>query len=223
MLPVGLFLYENGKDLYTTLSLRKSTNNSNQIKNVLVIDQNQEVDWAKYLGGRSINNNQFSINVHQASYSQITLQVNSENSEDNILVNISSPETKTVKQVKPDFVVVRQLPCSESNIEKRILIGLKYARVPSINTLHSCFNMADRSWTYSQLVRVQSKLGKDKFPLIRQTFFPDSKSMEHYIQSQVNLCYPVMVKVGSTPSNCINLHVTNSIEFNEAVRATACK
>ena len=83
--------------------------------------------------------------------------------------------------------------------------------------------MADRSWTYSQLARVQSKLGKDKFPLISQTYFPDSKSMEHYLQVSSGLCYPVMVKVGSTPSNCINLRVTNAIEFNEAVRATACK
>ena len=47
--------------------------------------------------------------------------------------------------------------------------------------------------------------------------------MEHYLQVSSGLCYPVMVKVGSTPSNCINLRVTNAIEFNEAVRATACK
>ena len=176
-----------------------------------------------YLGGRSINNNQFSIKVEQASYSQITLQVNSENSEDNVLVTITKPDTKATKQIRPDFVVVRQLPCSETNIEKRILIGLKYARIPSINTLHSCFNMADRSWTYSQLARVQSKLGRDKFPLISQTYFPDCKSMEVYLQNSTGLCYPIMIKVGSTPSNCINLQVKNAIEFNEAVRATACK
>ena len=46
MLPVGYFLYQEGKDLYTTLS--RKNKDGTQVKNVLVIDQSQEVDWAKY-------------------------------------------------------------------------------------------------------------------------------------------------------------------------------
>ena len=35
----------------------------------------------------------------------------------------------------------------------------------------------DRPWTFAQLVKVQEKLGKEKFPLVQQTYFPGHQEM----------------------------------------------
>ena len=62
--------------------------------------------------------------------------------------------------------------------------------------VHTCFSQSmlyvtklpnhssqDRPWTFAQLVNVQEKLGRDKFPLVQQTYFPGHQEMVSTLQS----------------------------------------
>ena len=41
----------------------------------------------------------------------------------------------------------------------------------------ACDLLQDRPWSFAQLVKVQERLGKDKFPLVQQTYFPGYQEM----------------------------------------------
>ena len=78
---------------------------------------------------------------------------------------------------------------------RNLLLGFRYGGLPSINSLESIYNFQDKPWVYSHLLQVgvplnleveivhissfqiQQKLGKEAFPLIDQTFYPNHKEM----------------------------------------------
>jgi hypothetical protein len=37
--------------------------------------------------------------------------------------------------------------------------------------------LQDKPWVFAQLLKIQKKLGKENFPLIEQTFFPNQQEM----------------------------------------------
>ena len=41
----------------------------------------------------------------------------------------------------------------------------------------------DKPWVYAHMLKVQKKLGKENFPLIEQTFFPNQQEMvrKHFV------------------------------------------
>ncbi len=41
----------------------------------------------------------------------------------------------------------------------------------------------DKPWVYAHMLKVQKKLGKDNFPLIEQTFFPNQQEMVSAVNS----------------------------------------
>lgn len=52
------------------------------------------------------------------------------------------------RSFKPDFVLIRQHAFSmdKNGDHRNMVIGLQYAGLPSVNTLHSVYNFCDKPW-----------------------------------------------------------------------------
>jgi hypothetical protein len=108
---------------------------------------------------------------------------------------------------RPDCVFVRQHLKNLGEDYRPIVLGLQYGNVQAVNPLRALYNFTDRPWVvsfefpsltssaslcltsfpsslsqFSQLITIQQKLGRDNFPLIEQTFYPNYKEMV----SQIN-------------------------------------
>ncbi|KAL0589193.1 Synapsin-1 [Plecturocebus cupreus] len=83
------------------------------------------------------------------------------------------------RSLKPDFVLIRQhaFSMARNGDYRSLVIGLQYAGIPSVNSLHSVYNFCDKPWVFAQMVRLHKKLGTEEFPLIDQTFYPNHKEM----------------------------------------------
>lgn len=75
----------------------------------------------------------------------------------------------------------------------RILLALQFARVPSVNSLHSVYNFLARPWVFSELSAIRQRLGADKFPLISETFCPDFGAL---VDVRDHHPLPVVAKAG---------------------------
>ena len=102
---------------------------------------------------------------------------------------------------RPDCVFVRQHLKNLGEDFRPIILGLQYGNVLSVNPLRALYNFTDRPWVvcaayqtrrrlarrltslplfcrqFSQLITIQQRLGRDNFPLIEQTFYPNYKEM----------------------------------------------
>ena len=62
---------------------------------------------------------------------------------------ISVPSSLSLSRCfKPDFVLVRQhaFSMAKNGDFRNIVIGLQYAGLPSVNSLHSVYNFCDKPW-----------------------------------------------------------------------------
>lgn len=55
------------------------------------------------------------------------------------------------RSFKPDFVLIRQHAFSmdKNGDHRNMVIGLQYAGLPSVNSLHSVYNFCDKPWVVS--------------------------------------------------------------------------
>lgn len=58
--------------------------------------------------------------------------------------------------------------------------GFKMSGLPSTNSLHSLFNFVHVPWVQAQLSRIQARLGKEQFPIIKTTMLPNANSLRRY-------------------------------------------
>ncbi len=49
--------------------------------------------------------------------------------------------------------------------------------------------LQDKPWVYAHMLKVQKKLGKENFPLIEQTFFPNQQEMVRKYLMQFSLFF----------------------------------
>lgn len=57
------------------------------------------------------------------------------------------------RSLKPDFVLIRQHAFSmdKNGDHRNMVIGLQYAGLPSVNSLHSVYNFCDKPWVASRI------------------------------------------------------------------------
>lgn len=147
--------------------------NKDKSKILLVID-NDSTDWSKYFRGKRLFGD-YEIRIEQAEFKDLNLASYSDKG-CIVDIDIQRNGTKLVRSFKPDFVLLRQHIRDTNSDWRNLIIGLEYAGIPSINTLQSLYNFADRPWVFSGLVKIQKKLG-DAFPLINQAYYPNYKEM----------------------------------------------
>jgi len=186
--------------------------NKDHCLTLLVIDD-QNTDWSKYFRGRKILGD-WDVRVEQAEFSEITIAASSESGV-HVSMMVFRNATKVVRSFQPDFVLVRQNMRDAREDHKSIILGLKYGGVPSINSLGAIYQFQDKPWIFGHLMEIQRRLGKEQFPLIEQTFYPNHREMT------VAPRLPAVVKIGHAHGGLGKLRVETALDFQDAASVVA--
>ncbi|XP_065280935.1 synapsin-like [Dermacentor albipictus] len=123
--------------------------------------------------------------------------------------------TKVVRSFRPDMVLVRQHVRDGSRDNRPFLLGLRLGGVPAVNSLHSLYNFQDKPWVFAQLQGAQRRLGREQFPLVEQSFFPNHADMLAASK------FPCVVKVGHAHGGLGKVRVQSQQELQDVAGLVA--
>ncbi|XP_029197265.1 synapsin-2-like isoform X2 [Acropora muricata] len=186
-----------------------------KMKILLVIDS-PDTDWAKIFKGRKLHGGVYDVRVEQAEFGDLNLASYSD-SGTMVDIQVYREGTVVVRSFRPDFVLIRQSVRGIGPREdyRNILLGLQFGNVPSINSLTSIYNFAEKPWVFAQLIRLQKRLGKEEFPLVEQAYYPNYKEM------LITPKFPVVVKVGHANGGYGKVCVPNHRSFQDIASIVA--
>ncbi|XP_031561664.1 synapsin-2-like [Actinia tenebrosa] len=196
--------------------VNKNSSASKKPSKVLLVIDSAENDWAKIFKGKTMHNGSYDIRVEQAEFSDLNLASYSD-SGTMVDIQVCREGTVVVRSFRPDFVLVRESVRGIGPKEdyRNIILGLQFGNVPSINSLESIYNFAEKPWVFAHLIQIMKRLGKDQFPLIEQAYYPNYKEM------LITPRFPVVVKVGHGNSGYGKVCVQNHRSFQDIASVVA--
>ncbi|XP_011297570.1 synapsin [Fopius arisanus] len=190
---------------------RGSSYNKDRCFTLLVIDD-QNTDWSKYFRGRRIHGD-YEIRVEQAEFRELSLTASEVGA--SVSMAVFRNGTKVIRSFKPDFALVRQNLRDAGEDNRNILLGLMYGSIPSVNNLTAIYNFQDKPWVFAHLLGLQRRLGKENFPLIDQTYYPNHREMVSAPR------YPAVVKLGHAHGGIGKARAENNQEFQDLASLAA--
>ncbi|KAG4075644.1 hypothetical protein HA402_003469 [Bradysia odoriphaga] len=188
-------------------SATRPTFNKDKCFTLLVLDD-QNTDWTKYFRGKRLHGD-YDIRVEQAEFKEISLTANADTGT-MVTMAVYRGGTKVARSFRPDFVLIRQAPRDGSRDFRSTLLGLKYGGVPCINSLNSVYQFQDKPWIFAHLLQLQRRQGRDAFPLIEQTFFPNARDLFSWQK------YPCVLKAGHCHGGAATARLDNQSALQDA-------
>ncbi|VDN97049.1 unnamed protein product [Rodentolepis nana] len=143
-------------------------------KILLVIDH-PLTDWAKYIPRRKIDND-FDVRVEQAQLNDISISA-CPNQGCVVTVQDGRSARSQARTFKPDFVLIRQGLGVATQHYENLITGLMFGAVPCMNSVEAVYNMRNKAWLFSNLLKIQNKIGANEFPLIARSYQAKSQPL----------------------------------------------
>jgi len=108
---------------------------------------------------------------------------------------------KNPRIVKPDFVLFRNFPTdSHGDNFKNQVLGFKMCNIPAVNTVNSVYMGMERVYVYSELKRIQEKIGKENFDVVDCYYYSNQKivlNVPSPLEPEQATPFPLVCKVGT--------------------------
>ncbi|KNC53070.1 synapsin-3 [Thecamonas trahens ATCC 50062] len=176
---------------------------------VLVVDYT--TDWSAVFSPPLFLPNGSRLVVEQASWQAMAVEaIGPESGHVEVLIQAEpespNPQARTSpRRVTPHAVIVRNFPTDLSaRGHVNALVGLAFARLPAVNSLHSVYMGMDRAMMYAQLAAIGREPGMgagdvDPLPLVPMRYCANAKlALGLEFSPQPEIEPPAVVKVGST-------------------------
>ncbi|KAL5111303.1 Synapsin-3 [Taenia crassiceps] len=153
-------------------------------KILLVIDH-PLTDWAKYVHKRKIDGD-WEIRVEQAQMNDISITAYPDKG---CVVTVQDGRgvRSTARTFKPDFVLIRQGLGAATQHYENLITGLLFGSVPCMNSVEAVYNMRNKAWLFSNLLKIQKRLGASNFPLIARSYQVKSQPLAPDFEMPVNV------------------------------------
>jgi len=160
---------------------KKESTEASRVLTLLVIDGDKTHNWCDIISTRKLADGS-RMRVVQASWLCVACCVYP----DGACVTVAPirdsdsgcimPATEVIR---PDFALIRNQPrgVTPTADKRNVLFGLMAGNVPSINTLQSIYLNLERPLMFGALKRIATRVGKDAFPLVRQTYYSNHRQM----------------------------------------------
>jgi len=157
------------------------------------------------------------LNVDQACWEDVNLTSYCEEKGPTAIVDIRpariplhGSRQSEFRTLRVDFLLVRNIINGiPPNDFKNLIYGFYHANIPCVNSLQSLIDNFERPIMYGALESIVLRLGRDKFPLIPQTYYPNHREM------RFTPAYPIVIKVGHTHGGWGKMVLRNQEDFND--------
>ena len=181
------------------------------VKTLLVVECSEQYNWYERFAGVKLHGTE-EIIIEQACWQDISIVSYPGTGAVVSMRRAKQPHPNTSqtrdRTTKVDFVLLRSVSRGIANQDSRnLLLGLIHQNIPSVNSLISAYLCGERPTTYGALLDIQQRLGKERFPVIPQTYYSSYKEM--LISPDV----PFVCKVAHAQSGYGKMRITESNDF----------